>query len=261
MFVRYYNEGDPGGKPASADVDPEKGKKEPEGKEPESSKDKPKDKPEGKPKVDDTDYKALHEKAIADLKEFESGISPKLMKLADYEKAETERQAKTRTAEDDDLVRIDKRIADTKQNIALYKADKLDTMTLENDIENFEFRRKQIISNRALNAVKKEWLDFEDAHLDFKDYDGLNKIVAEAAKRKDSISPETAYRIWKQDQEITKAKESADIDKENKELGKKAVGEDGKEAPEVQGKSGPTWDFYVGQYGEKRAAELLGIKE
>lgn len=261
MFVRYYNDGDPGGSPASADVDPKKVKKEPDDKKPESPEDKPKDKPEGKPKADDTDYKALHEASEAKLKEFESGVTPKLMKLADYEKADVESKAKTQAAEDDDLVKIDKRIADTKQNIALYKADKLDTMTLENDIENFEFRRKQIISNRALNAVKKEWLDFKDAHPDFKDYDSLDKIVGDASKRKDSISPQTAFEIWQKDQEIARAKESADIDKENKELGKKAVGEDGKEAPEPQGKSGTTWEFYKKQYGEKRAAELLGIKE
>jgi hypothetical protein len=75
------------------------------------------------------------------------------------------------------------------------------------------------------------------------------------------MTPEGAYYIYGKDQEIAKAKESADIDKENKKLGDKAVGEDGKKVPEPQGKSGATWDFYKQHYGEKKAAELLGIKE
>lgn len=257
MFVRYYDEGDPGGKPAPADVDPEKGKKEPEGKEPESSKDKPKDKPEGKPKVDDTDYKALHEKAVADLKEFESGISPKLMKLADYEKVEKERLEKAQATESDDLVKIDEQLTKTEDEIAKCKAEKIDITHLETGKAALLFQRKQVVRDRAVRFEQKKWLDFKDANPEFTDYAALDKIVNEAAKRGDAISPGSAYIIWGKDQEIAKAKESADIDKDSKDLGDKALGEDGKPIPKKEDKPDTTTEFYEKQYGKEKAAKIL----
>lgn len=224
---------------------------------------------EEKPKVDEkTDYKVLFEdekkkREVAEEahRQVQSGLTPKLQELADLKKAETERQIKVQAAEDDDLVKIDTQLTKTEDEIAKCKAEKIDTTHLETGKAALLFQRKQVVRDRAVRFEQKKWLDFKDANPEFTDYATLDKIVNEAAKRGDALSPGSAYVIWQKDQEIAKAKESAEIDKDSEKLSDKAKGEDGKIVPEPQGKSGATWEFYKQNYGEKKAAEMLGIKE
>lgn len=266
MIFKLFDEGDSGGDDQNnADDKSAKGKQTPTDKDAGSQDDNRDDKSGDKSGSDDgVDYKVKYEaekeareKAETQYSKVQSGFTPQLQKLAEFEKAEAARKPQ----EDDELTIIDKRIADTRQNIALYKADKLDTMTLENDISNFEFQRGQIVERRQSRAANERWDDFEGKHPEFTDIAGLTKIIKDGARKDEVVGLETAYRIWEKDQEIAKTKESAAIDKDSKDLGNKALGQDGKPLPIKPGgeKSSATFTFYKDHYGEEKARKMLGM--
>ena len=256
MLFKLFDEGDPGGKPASTDDKPDEGKEESKGKKPESPEDKPEIKPEDKPKDDGVDYKALHEASEAKLKEFESGISPKLMKLAEYEKAEESKKPK----EDDDLARIDSRIADVDKQIPLYQQDRLDTTSLEASKDALLIQRKRIVEDKHAQAVSAQVATFRKEHKDLKnsDFDALTDIMQDAENKGQSIGLYAAYEIYDRDRRLAKANDSAAIDKENRDLGGRATGQDGKPLPDDKGGDEgfrkADVEFYTDQLGSKEKA-------
>lgn len=261
MLFKLFDEGDPGGKPASADDKPDEGKKESKDQKPESLEDKPEVKPEDKPKDDGKDYKALHEASEAKLKEFESGVSPKLMKLAEYEKAEEAKKPK----EDDDLAKVDEQITATDKEIAIYAQQRLDTTSLKGSKMALELQRKRIIEDKHAQAVSAQVATFRKEHKDLKnnDFDALTDIMQDAENKGQSMGLYAAYEIYSRDLAIAKAKESANIDDETRDLSKKALGQDGKPLPDKGGgeKQTATQKFYEEQFGKENADRILKMEK
>ena len=184
--------------------------------------------PKEQPKTDDTDWKAKAEFLDRQYKELQSGLTPKLSKLAEYERAAKEREAQ----QDDELADLDKDLARIDQQIPLYKAENLDTTALDASKRTLLLQRKQIIKDRQNQEGMVKLQNFADDHKGFKDYDGLTEIISEAKSVGEKIGLVTAYKIWEQNQKLSKASQSAAINAENRDLGKKATSPDGKLPPE-----------------------------
>lgn len=255
LVFKLFDEAEPVA-PVPGEVTPDEGKKESEGQKPESPEDKPEVKPEDKPKDDGKDYKAMHEASEAKLKEFESGVTPKLMKLAEFEKAEEDRKPK----EDDDLARIDKRIADVDKQIPLYQQDRLDTTSLEASKDALLIQRKRIIEDKHAQAASAQIRDFRREHKDLKnnDFDAITNIIEDAEAKGQPMGLYAAYEIYDRDRRLAKASDSSAIDKESKDLGGRATGQDGKPVPsDDKGDEGfrkADVDFYTDQLGSKEKA-------
>jgi hypothetical protein len=273
MFVKMYNAGDPSdpGKQITTDgddklkdsldpnADPDKGQPD---KDPEKQPDK---------SVDTID-KAEHEKLKKEhenLKDFHSKYqgetTAKLQKLAKYEEAEKEREAKR--VDDQEISEIDDRIAETEKEIQRSKTPDADgrtydTTALQNSLLLLKGKKRDTLRERAREAEDTEYARFVFNHPDFKDFTSIAKIRAEARKKGSHISYDVAYEIYEKEQEIAKLKDSAKIDAENKDLSKNAGGEGGDLPPDKSGEEAndATFKFYKEHYGEEKAKAMLGMK-
>ena len=274
LLFKLFDVGDSGGDQNNADDKSDKDNQKPADGDTGSQDDNRDDKSDDKSdKKDDTDYKAKYEaekkereKAETAHRELQSGSTPKFQRLAELEKAEEDRKPK----EDDDLARIDKRIADVDKQIPLYQNNvdemgrpaRLDTTSLEASKDALVIQRKRIIEDKHAQAASAQVANFRKEHKDLKnsDFDALTDIMQEAENKGQPMGLYAAYEIYDRDQRLTKAKESANIDDETRDLGKKALGQDGKPLPDKGGgeKQTATQKFYEEQYGKEKAAKMLG---
>jgi hypothetical protein len=263
-----YNAGDPSdpGKQITTDGDDKlKDSQDPNA---DPDKGQPDKDPEKQPdKNVDTIDKAEHEKLKKEhenLKDFHSKYqgetTAKLQKLAEYEKAEKEREAKQ--VDDQEISEIDDRVAKTEQEIQRYKTEGVDTTALENSLLLLKGKKRDTLRERAREAEDTEYARFVFDHPDFKDFTSIAKIRAEGRKKGSHISYDVAYEIYEKEQEIAKLKDSAKIDAENKDLSKNARGEEGDLPPDKSGEEAndATFKFYKEQYGEEKAKKMLGMK-
>ena len=265
MFTRFYSDGDPASDKSNPAITDDK--KTPDLNNTDPGKGKPEDTDKGKSdtNTDTTDYKAKLEEsekgrlaAENQFKEYQRGTTPKLERLAEIDKVQ-----QTKADENDPIIRIDKQIDRNKQEIVRYKAEGIDTTALETGVLTLENQRNQIVSDRQKQTADDRMGNFALKHAEFTDYAALTKIIVEAKKSGEDMGWNGAYAIWSKDQEIAKMKESAAIDADSKDLGEKALGQDGKPLPDTDKGEGRKADqeFYVGMFGKEKATKMLGSKK
>lgn len=185
-------------------------------------------------------------KAENDFKEYQRGLTPKLEKLAAIEKEEATKIQQ----QPNEIQKIDEQIGKIDKNIVYYKSQNWDTTEIEATRLNLEFNRQNVIEKQGKQKSDKAFQDFAEAHKDFTDYTGLGVIIGEAFQDDGVvIGFNTAYKRWQDRQEIKSLKKSSEITAENKQLGDKALGADGKPAPK-------TPELNV---GEKVRKDLWGV--
>ena len=196
--------------------------------------------------------KTAREQAEKQFKEYQSGLTPKLQRLAEIEKAE---QAKAQVP--DEVQEFDKDIADVDQLIIAYKNNKdelgnpapVNTKHLELQKRDLERNKARVLREQKDRQFQGKYAQILEADPKFQDFAGVNAIILEYQRKGEEISPLIAYDRYKDRQELAAAKSSSKITAENKQLGDKAQGADGKPAPKA---GEPT-------HGQKERARLFGI--
>ena len=216
-------------------LDPEQ--VEPKVVEPKESDPEPSKKEPEEPQEPEEDFEAKY-------KELQSGLTPKLQRLAQLEKDKLTQDkvieqlaGKQPTSTDESPVNIDEEIRDLDFDIKKYrdagfKDDSYEVKGLLKQ-KRLAVHQKKIEQTNAKLSKSYDQNDelgkFLATHKDFDDFDGLATIIAEAEAEGDKLSVNRAYKIWKGDHTEKVASQKSKEALEQKKKSEKAKGADGGE--------------------------------